>query len=105
MIGNITKIGAAVALCALVAACVPPRGGGYGYDGRPYGNYQGRSCQDGARCDNDNNPPGPRGGPGTNWENPPGSRGGPGASPNRTDYDRRDSDRHNHDRHDYDGRN
>ena len=29
----------------------------------------------------DNNPPGPRGGPGTNWENPPGPRGGPGASP------------------------
>lgn len=33
--------------------------------------------------DRDNNPPGPRGGPGTNWENPPGPRGGPGASPNR----------------------
>lgn len=31
----------------------------------------------------DNNPPGPRGGPGTNWENPPGWRGGPGASPDR----------------------
>lgn len=27
------------------------------------------------------NPPGPRGGPGTNWGNPPGPRGGPGASP------------------------
>ena len=24
------------------------------------------------------NPPGPRGGPGTNWHNPPGPRGGPG---------------------------
>ena len=38
-----------------------------------------------ARCwlDNDNNPPGPRGGRGTNWENPPGWKGGPGASPNR----------------------
>jgi hypothetical protein len=33
--------------------------------------------------DRDNNPPGPRGGTGTNWENPPGPRGGPGASPNR----------------------
>lgn len=33
--------------------------------------------------DRDNNPPGPRGGPGTNWENPPGPRGGPGASPDR----------------------
>ena len=30
----------------------------------------------------DNNPPGPRGGPGTNWENPPGPVGGPGTSPN-----------------------
>ena len=27
------------------------------------------------------NPPGPVGGPGTNWRNPPGPRGGPGASP------------------------
>lgn len=34
-----------------------------------------------AQADRDNNPPGPRGGPGTNWENPPGPRGGPGASP------------------------
>lgn len=33
--------------------------------------------------DRDNNPPGPRGGPGTNWENPPGPRGGPGTSPDR----------------------
>lgn len=29
------------------------------------------------------NPPGPAGGPGTNWANPPGPRGGPGASPYR----------------------
>ncbi len=37
------------------------------------------------RCwiDLDHNPPGPRGGRGTNWENPPGWRGGPGASPDR----------------------
>jgi hypothetical protein len=28
-----------------------------------------------------NNPPGPVGGPGTNWHNPPGPVGGPGASP------------------------
>lgn len=27
------------------------------------------------------NPPGPAGGPGTNWRNPPGPVGGPGASP------------------------
>lgn len=39
----------------------------------------------GARCwaDRDDNPPGRRGGRGTNWENPPGLRGGPGASPDR----------------------
>lgn len=37
------------------------------------------------RCwiDFDNNPPGPAGGRGSNWENPPGWRGGPGASPDR----------------------
>jgi hypothetical protein len=33
--------------------------------------------------DYDDNPPGPRGGWGTNWENPPGPAGGPGASPDR----------------------
>lgn len=35
------------------------------------------------RHDHDNNPPGPAGGPGTNWENPPGWKGGPGTSPDR----------------------
>lgn len=35
------------------------------------------------RRDLDNNPPGPKGGPGTNWENPPGPKGGAGASPDR----------------------
>lgn len=35
------------------------------------------------RRDNDNNPPGAAGGPGTNWENPPGPRGGHGSSPDR----------------------
>jgi hypothetical protein len=34
-------------------------------------------------ADKDNNPPGPKGGPGSNWENKPGPQGGPGASPNR----------------------
>ena len=38
--------------------------------------------------DRDNNPPGPKGGRGTNWENPPGPRGGPGSSPNRRWRDR-----------------
>lgn len=33
--------------------------------------------------DRDNNPPGPRGGAGTNWENRPGPQGGPGAGPDR----------------------
>ncbi len=42
-----------------------------------------REARQERRLDRDNNPPGPRGGPGTNWENPPGPRGGPGASPDR----------------------
>lgn len=33
--------------------------------------------------DPDGNPPGPAGGPGSNWENRPGPAGGPGASPDR----------------------
>ena len=37
-------------------------------------------------ADSDANPPGPAGGPGTNWENPPGHRGGPGASPDRAKW-------------------
>lgn len=42
------------------------------------------SCAGSAMArDRDNNPPGPWGGPGTNWENPPGPRGGPGRSPDR----------------------
>jgi hypothetical protein len=44
---------------------------------------QGRPQQMGAAQDRDNNPSGPRGGPGTNWENRPGPQGGPGASPDR----------------------
>ncbi|MCA1977870.1 MAG: hypothetical protein LDL19_01405 [Thiobacillus sp.] len=42
-------------------------------------------CRDAFRRhrDRDGNPPGPAGGPGTNWENPPGPVGGPGASPDR----------------------
>jgi hypothetical protein len=38
------------------------------------------------RVDRDNNPPGPVGGPGSNWENPPGPAGGPGTSPDRRRY-------------------
>lgn len=44
------------------------------------------------RKDMDNNPPGPKGGPGTNWENPPGPQGGPGAGPNVNIPPRRDND-------------
>ena len=43
--------------------------------------------------DRDNNPPGPRGGPGTNWENPPGPRGGPDTSPDRR-HRRHETDHH-----------
>ena len=35
------------------------------------------------RKDRDNNPPGAKGGAGTNWENPPGPQGGAGAGPDR----------------------
>ncbi len=42
------------------------------------------------RRDRDHNPPGPVGGPGTNWENPPGWRGGPGASPDYRYWRHRD---------------
>ena len=36
--------------------------------------------------DKDNNPPGPRGGKGTNWENPKGPVGGPGAGPDHRPF-------------------
>lgn len=49
------------------------------YAGRVWVWVPARACW----LDRDNNPPGPRGGRGTNWENPPGWRGGPGASPDR----------------------
>jgi hypothetical protein len=47
----------------------------------------------GSACahDRDHNPPGPAGGPGTNWENPPGWRGGPGASPDYRYYRHRNT--------------
>jgi hypothetical protein len=52
----------------------------YGYWHPRYGLWnQAKRCW----FDLDNNPPGPRGGRGTNWENPPGPTGGPGASPDR----------------------
>jgi hypothetical protein len=61
---------------------------GYGYYYSPYYGYWHPTYglwNATARCwlDFDQNPPGPRGGPGTNWENPPGWRGGPGMSPDR----------------------
>lgn len=40
----------------------------------------GVTAADIASAERRNNPPGPRGGRGTNWENPPGPRGGLGAS-------------------------
>ena len=45
--------------------------------------WGGENMPPGLRKDRDNNPPGPQGGQGTNWENKPGPRGGAGASPNR----------------------
>ena len=41
--------------------------------------------------DRDTNPPGPVGGPGTNWENRPGPTGGPGTSPDPRRQDRDDN--------------
>jgi hypothetical protein len=41
--------------------------------------------------DRDNNPPGAKGGPGTNWENKPGPQGGPGASPDHGQRKDRDN--------------
>jgi hypothetical protein len=58
---NALKLGAALALCVTLAS-------------------------PSFALDRDNNPPGPRSGPGTNWENPPGPVGGPGASPNRRPF-------------------
>jgi hypothetical protein len=51
--------------------------------GRREGVVDRRRGPRGHRRDNDNNPPGRKGGPGTNWENSPGPKGGPGASPGR----------------------
>lgn len=61
---------------------------GYGYYHSPHYGYWHPTYglwNAAARCwlDFDQNPPGPLGGPGTNWENPPGWRGGPGTSPDR----------------------
>jgi hypothetical protein len=52
------------------------RGRGRGHGGANGANGRGN-------VDPDDNPPGPRGGEGTNWENPPGHAGGHGASPDR----------------------
>ena len=94
-----TKLMSVIAVlggAAAVSGCVaypdpfygsPPAGYGTYYGDptpRPYyghRHYRGRGGD--YYGDRDNNPPGPRGGPGTNWENPPGPRGGPGASPDR----------------------
>ena len=51
-----------------------------------------RHPQGQGKRDKDNNPPGPKGGQGTNWENPPGATGGPGAGPDRGGVGRRDKD-------------
>ena len=65
------RAGAMLAGLAILSACAVD-GGGDDDDG------SGRR-----RRDRDNNPPGPRGGPGTNWENPRGPEGRQGTSPGR----------------------
>lgn len=81
--------------CPVATRTVVISGNNYVFVVRPGGYYYHpsfgywhpvRGWWDGAaRCwvDRDGNPPGPAGGPGTNWENPPGLRGRPGASPDR----------------------
>lgn len=64
----------------VIVAPVPRPGA---YYGRPHPRRNLAAPYRPYRWDRDNNPPGPRGGRGTNWDNPPGPRGGPGASPNR----------------------
>ena len=65
-------VGGALGLLTLTSACA--------YNDYGYG-YQRGYYRDGYRHYRYNNPPGPVGGPGTNWANPPGPRGGPGVSP------------------------
>ena len=62
--------GAAKAALGLTAPAFYSTGGG--------GNGGGWGWGRSAPKDPDANPPGPKGGPGTNWENPPGPHGGPG---------------------------
>jgi hypothetical protein len=64
---GLIRDGAVLAALAVLAGCMIPVGDGGG----------------GGRRDPDDNPPGRRGGPGTNWENPPGPKGGPGKSPDQ----------------------
>ena len=68
---GLIRDGAALAALAVLGGCVLAVGDGDSGGGG------------GGRRDVDDNPPGRRGGPGTNWENPPGPRGGPGKSPDR----------------------
>jgi hypothetical protein len=65
---GLIRDGAALAALAVLGGCVLAVGDGDG---------------GGGRRDPDDNPPGRRGGPGTNWENPPGPKGGPGKSPDQ----------------------
>jgi len=63
---------AAIFLLSEISIYAQPRKGGQQGGGQSQGNI---------KRDKDNNPPGPKGGQGTNWENKPGPKGGPGASP------------------------
>lgn len=85
-----TIVSLLLATAALTAAPAYAERGGHG--GARAGGYEGHAqaherahaqYAEHRRYDRDNNPPGRRGGPGTNWENRPGPQGGPGASPDR----------------------
>ena len=73
-------------LSLLGGACSFGNGDGDGNRGHGVRDWPSTGQQqnpDQPRQDKDANPPGERGGPGTNWENPPGPEGGTGKSPDR----------------------
>lgn len=73
----------AIALLAIgLSACHAPPPGSHHGGGMTA--HQSWCAEHPYKCrDRDDNPPGLRGGRGTNWENPADPRGGPGASPDR----------------------
>ena len=84
---GMTRAGLALGALALLGACSFGGGDGDGDRSRARATDWPSTGQqqnpDPPRRDRDANPPGAKGGPGTNWENPPGPEGGEGKSPDR----------------------